>query len=119
MALFDGVENFTPVFTGKQLAIAAGQGAGQSIARGMASAREQKKLDFLTDTTALDQWAERRKSALKKSSKFSTGPAVPWDQMPIPDAMPMRPTTPSYGGIIGSGGPLGMGIDTAPYDPAE
>ena len=34
MALFDGVQNFTPAFTGQQIAIAAGQGAGQSISRG-------------------------------------------------------------------------------------
>lgn len=42
MALFNGVENFTPAFTGQQLAIQSGQGAGQSISRGQQTARGGK-----------------------------------------------------------------------------
>lgn len=38
MALFDGVQNFTPAFEGQRIAIGAGQGAGQSISRGQNSA---------------------------------------------------------------------------------
>lgn len=35
MALFDGVQNFTPAFTGRELAIRAGGGAAQSFSSGM------------------------------------------------------------------------------------
>lgn len=38
MALFNGVENFNPAFEGQRIAIGAGQGAGQSISRGMSTA---------------------------------------------------------------------------------
>lgn len=46
MALFDGVQNFTPAFTGQQLAIQSGQGAGQSISRGMQTAQRGKAQDL-------------------------------------------------------------------------
>lgn len=46
MPLFDGVENFTPALTGQQIAIGAGQGAGQSISRGMATAQRGKGLEL-------------------------------------------------------------------------
>lgn len=42
MSLFDGVQNFTPAFTGQQIAIEAGKGAGQSISRGMSGATNSK-----------------------------------------------------------------------------
>lgn len=82
MALFDGVQNFNPAFQGRQLAIQSGQGAGQSIARGAAMRQRQQQVDFLTDTSALDEWAKRRQRALLPPSQ-SWSPAVPWDQMPI------------------------------------
>lgn len=49
-SLFSGVENFTPAFTGQQIAIQAGQGAGQSISRGMATAQRGKQQQFEQDT---------------------------------------------------------------------
>lgn len=49
MALFDGVENFTPAFTGQQIAIQAGQGAGQSISRGQQVKNQGKSLAMRSD----------------------------------------------------------------------
>ena len=48
-SLFGGVENFTPAFTGQQLAIQAGQGAGASISRGMQTAQKGKQQQFEQD----------------------------------------------------------------------
>lgn len=47
MSLFNGVENFTPAFTGRQLAIESGKGAGQSISRGsqVGMGKDQMKFD--------------------------------------------------------------------------
>lgn len=55
MSLFAGVENFTPAFTGQQIAIGAGQGAGNSISRGMQLAK-QGQLQT-RQIAALDTWA--------------------------------------------------------------
>lgn len=44
--LFAGVQNFVPAFQGRQLAIQAGQGAGQSISRGMQTAQRGKALQL-------------------------------------------------------------------------
>jgi len=66
---------------------------------------------------ALDTWAARRKAILTKPAGSSV--AVPWNQMPIPgakgprtgEAVPQESDLPpAYGGIIGSGGPIGMGV---------
>lgn len=46
MALFDGTENFAPALEGQRIAIGAGQGAGQSISRGMATAQRSKGLQL-------------------------------------------------------------------------
>lgn len=49
-SLFGGVENFTPAFEGQRIAIAAGQGSGQSISRGMTTAQRGKQQKFKQDT---------------------------------------------------------------------
>lgn len=54
-ALFGGVENFTPAFTGRQLAMQSGQGAGQSISRGMAMAQRGDALQLEKDKFTLEK----------------------------------------------------------------
>ena len=56
MSLFDGVYNFTPAFEGQKIAMAVGQGAGQSISRGMQVAQGGQKMS--KQISALDGWAK-------------------------------------------------------------
>lgn len=79
MSLFDGVQTFTPAFTGRQLAIEAGKGAGQSLSRGMGSVTNSKsqglqQQKFNTEVRQyesaikrLDEFAKRRRGVVSGS----------------------------------------------------
>lgn len=85
MSLFDGVQNFTPAFTGQQIAIEAGKGAGQGISRGMSGATsgksqglQQQKFDTETRQydsmiKRLDEFSARRRGALMGSDTGGSG----------------------------------------------
>lgn len=68
-SLFSGVENFTPAFTGQQIAIQAGQGAGQSISRGMATAQHGKAQEFQMQKYP-QEFALRQKSEQVREDEF-------------------------------------------------
>lgn len=46
MALFDGTQSFTPALEGQRIAIAAGQGAAQSLTSGMAQSSHRKQVSL-------------------------------------------------------------------------
>ncbi len=60
MSLFDGVENFTPAFTGQQIANQTGAGAAQALTSGMnagSRSRSSKSGMMGKQMAALDTWA--------------------------------------------------------------
>lgn len=69
-SLFGGVENFTPAFTGQQIAIGAGQGAGQSISRGMATAQRGKAQKFEMEKYP-QEFALRQKSEQAREDELN------------------------------------------------
>lgn len=84
MPLFDGVESFTPAFTGQQIAIGTGQGAGQSISRGMAMGQrgkaqrfeESKYNDMVMQNELHKRWLDRILGEGDWAGE--AGPPTPW-----------------------------------------
>lgn len=60
MSLFDGTQTFTPAFTGRQLAIEAGKGAGQSLSRGMGSVTSGKSQGLQQQKFNADQMMQSK-----------------------------------------------------------
>lgn len=76
MGLLDGVQNFTPAFTGRQLAQSSGRGAAQAFTSGM-NARTARKSQELSEARFSDEQADELRAIerLQEFHKYTLGDA--------------------------------------------
>lgn len=76
-SLFEGVERFTPAFTGQELAIEAGKAQAQAFVSGFSAGKGGGGGGMGGGMGALNQWSSRRQSVLGGGGDFGGETAFP------------------------------------------